>query len=581
MTRTGWRTAAASLATAIALLLGATAFADQVTLSDGRVLEGRIVLENDREVKLELSRGGAITVPRKDVRSIERGKSNLDRLEERLGALHPGRPEAYVEAGAWCLGEMKREDLGVRLVATGMALDSRCIVRGGIVLGDYFLQTRRDRSRAAYWYVRALLAAPHDPECNRRFDSVKDATDQVLVADDRLLLDGLQAYRRGDWSEAATALGAGRRSAHRARVEERLNQRVDALTAYARSRVACRGCQGSRSIPCSPCRGVGSLPCPACFGTGNVERTSPGGTGSAPCAACHGTGKTPCPRCRPANPPERDPRATPTPPAGQVPCPTCKGRTAAAGFGAAPVQPAAVDAAVSYLQQRVGSGAHSLHEQGNTRMLFVGGAVPLDGAEEFAATPLWLGDRWGPADAAAVPDPKAQEQERAAAEWTDALRGRAEPLQPSGGAAESFLERLRGTFGAGTVSGAVAQSVRVTEFGTLLPDPGAGTVGAHAAFDPATGLLRPILVQWSRTYSTTRVTLADAGAEGIAVPRRLEFEQAMRTPGAVVRIYYSVVDAREEVLPEVERDICIYQLTVKCLLLDVLDADGRILLSAR
>lgn len=91
------------------LLLPAIAEADRITLKNGRVVDGRIV-EDGETVTIEIGAGGRITLPKRDIASVERAPTAREALAEKEAALAPGSGEALIRLAAWCDGEGLRAE---------------------------------------------------------------------------------------------------------------------------------------------------------------------------------------------------------------------------------------------------------------------------------------------------------------------------------------------------------------------------------------------------------------------------------------------------------------------------------------
>jgi hypothetical protein len=93
----------------VVILFCMTACADKVTLKDGRTLDGRITLQTDKEISIEISRGDmkvTLHYPREEVTRIEYGSSPAEALsreyEEALAATDAGSADAWCRLGEWC-----------------------------------------------------------------------------------------------------------------------------------------------------------------------------------------------------------------------------------------------------------------------------------------------------------------------------------------------------------------------------------------------------------------------------------------------------------------------------------------------
>ncbi len=567
-----------------ALLLAAAlpARADRLKLKDGRTVEGRIVSEDDKEVKLELAQGSALIFPREHIVEIIREKSSVERLEEKLRALRPARPSDYLETGKWCLSpEIKRDDLGIRLLSTAMALDPGLTVPARLALGDWYLNQKRDRVRAAQQFVRALAADPRNPECRALFEKSKVSGDELRRADDGRLLEALGAARKGDWAGFAEILPSARSSSLRAKAEELLAMRLDELEAYARSRVPCKSCKGALKVACSDCKGTGYRTCKSCGGTGYKKRTSSKGTENVKCSECAASGRFLCTRC--------DARVTPLPngtqtfTGGRITCPLCKGGKSPTTARAPSAS--AVESAWQYLERAV-NGKPSVADHAETRMIRVGAAPPVEGAEELLANPVWLGDRWGPADDAEPastrePEPPVTTETPESAALAK-FRAAAKELNPGeADAPGAFLDAIRRAFGTGVPQGAAAEQVWTTDF-PLRPAPGdTASSGPWIVLDAAAGTAHLGLAQASEEFVTRRAALAGTGGPAVPLPRMAEWAAEAQLPSRRVRVYYKVTDAQEDLEPGSGRDVSVHRLTITALMVDVMDAAGGVVKSAR
>ena len=93
---------------AAVLLLAAPAAADEVRLTDGRLLEGKVIEETATEVKLRLRFGGDMTVARSQVKSIEKKDLPEEDVAKKRSALDPKDAE-----GRWKLA-LEAKQRGVK-----------------------------------------------------------------------------------------------------------------------------------------------------------------------------------------------------------------------------------------------------------------------------------------------------------------------------------------------------------------------------------------------------------------------------------------------------------------------------------
>jgi hypothetical protein len=90
-----------SAAVVFGLILSATVAADVITLTDGRVWEGKITAETPLKVTIQTV-GGPVDVPRDTIRSIERKPTSRELYEQKLEKLDKTSPNAHYLVGLWC-----------------------------------------------------------------------------------------------------------------------------------------------------------------------------------------------------------------------------------------------------------------------------------------------------------------------------------------------------------------------------------------------------------------------------------------------------------------------------------------------
>jgi len=95
-------------ACAILAFLALPAFADRITLKDGRAYEGKLVRESATEITLAvvvLGKTVEMTVPLDQVEKFERTSSLLDQYEAKASRVDRKDPDALVALAAWCRGQ--------------------------------------------------------------------------------------------------------------------------------------------------------------------------------------------------------------------------------------------------------------------------------------------------------------------------------------------------------------------------------------------------------------------------------------------------------------------------------------------
>ncbi|NUN50304.1 MAG: hypothetical protein HUU15_15945 [Candidatus Brocadiae bacterium] len=93
----------------LALAFAAPALADTVICKDGRKIEGRILEDTEHGVKLEV-RHGSVTIPRHQIRSVERGATSEEVYRERSARIAPGDVKAMLDLARWCDEQKLRKE---------------------------------------------------------------------------------------------------------------------------------------------------------------------------------------------------------------------------------------------------------------------------------------------------------------------------------------------------------------------------------------------------------------------------------------------------------------------------------------
>jgi len=107
---------------ALVLLCASTfASADVVTLKDGRVLEGKILEDDGKTVKIKLKKG-TMTLDHKDVDSIVKKATPEEEYQERLAKLDTKSASAQMELGLWA-GEKELEEQAILHLIAAYGID--------------------------------------------------------------------------------------------------------------------------------------------------------------------------------------------------------------------------------------------------------------------------------------------------------------------------------------------------------------------------------------------------------------------------------------------------------------------------
>jgi hypothetical protein len=138
------------------LALSTRPFADVITLKDGRVLEGEIVQDDDKGLKIKL-KGGALSIDRKDVASIQRKSTPAQEYKERLAKLNVTSAGAQAELGVWA-GSQGLDAEAVQHCLEAWKLDPTLKAASDeLERQDYHLESGAWKSPDAYYPVRGYL----------------------------------------------------------------------------------------------------------------------------------------------------------------------------------------------------------------------------------------------------------------------------------------------------------------------------------------------------------------------------------------------------------------------------------------
>ncbi|MCC6737419.1 MAG: hypothetical protein IT452_00110 [Planctomycetia bacterium] len=128
------------LAVALAVLLSPLlAFADRIFLKDGRVIEGEILSQTDKEVKISIGKhGAALTFDLKQVEKIDRTAASPEQLYDgRLLLCDRKNPDALVTLADWCAKNGLTEKAALHYVEALGLLPDHARARGRLTEMGY------------------------------------------------------------------------------------------------------------------------------------------------------------------------------------------------------------------------------------------------------------------------------------------------------------------------------------------------------------------------------------------------------------------------------------------------------------
>ncbi len=287
----------------IVLACSLQAFADKVTLKDGKVYEGVVIEQTDLVVKIRTAKA-VFTLPMDRVASVEKSESLLAERDKRYAALDAATGEAYLEAARWISGpgrEYYDEPMFRRLCEIATFLDPRQGYDAQSLLAAHFVELKDSRAAALAW-KRALLARPGDPDALRALEplaldltrAARDNVREFSTVLDLIMCDLLE--------EAAPRLLKVDSRSLPDHTLKPLGMSFEKFHADIVSRVPCKSCRGARKLICPDCDGKGELFCKKCVGRGRkpewLERADADEHfADAACPACYGVGTTSCVKC--------------------------------------------------------------------------------------------------------------------------------------------------------------------------------------------------------------------------------------------------------------------------------------------
>lgn len=287
----------------IALACSLQAFADKVTLKDGKVYEGVVIEQTDKVVKIRTA-NAVFTLPMDRVASVEKSESLLGERDRRFAALDAATGSAYLETARWLAGpgrEFYDEKMFRRLCEIATFLDPRQGYDAQSLLANHLVELKETRAAALAW-KRALLARPGDPDAVRALEplvaeitrAAKDDVREFSAVLDLILCDILE--------EAAPRLATVDARSLPEHTLKPLGMPFEKFRADILSRVPCKSCRGARKLICPDCEGKGELVCRKCVGKGRkpewLERGDAGDHfAESACPACFGVGSFSCVKC--------------------------------------------------------------------------------------------------------------------------------------------------------------------------------------------------------------------------------------------------------------------------------------------
>ncbi|MEE2882496.1 MAG: hypothetical protein VYD70_02115 [Planctomycetota bacterium] len=247
------------------LMLSGVSWADIVYLKDGRKLEGKILSETDKEIKIEIQFGrsrAGMTVARKDIARIERGALPDEEFRKRLEALDLADLAGHQALIEWCQqkklldqAKLVRSRLAEVALAAKKKANPEIWCRPCGALGEV------DCTGCA---GKGALEKP----CQRCGGSGGLSCRTCVLKEDGLLdcrrCGGAGTYERFDPTK-------GRK------VKTRCGD------CSGKGKVECPTCNGKRKAPCKDCKGKGGAPVP-CEECASKKKMT--------CKKCEGSGIT-------------------------------------------------------------------------------------------------------------------------------------------------------------------------------------------------------------------------------------------------------------------------------------------------
>lgn len=182
--------------------------ADIVELTDGRILEGKVIEQGD-EVRVEFD-SGAVTFPRSMVARIEKKKLPREEFAEREKTLDPQDIEGWVELARFCKEKKLKAELQ-RVLARIIEIDSdnefARTELGHVKVGEKWLPPEEYFASLGYVRHEGRWMTPEERDLREAVKSMK-AIEQRTIARARELLKRMDTTDITVWLESKEALEA-------------------------------------------------------------------------------------------------------------------------------------------------------------------------------------------------------------------------------------------------------------------------------------------------------------------------------------------------------------------------------------
>lgn len=285
--------------------------ADTIICKDGRKFEGEILKETENTVRVRTVRG-TVTLPRADIKTIERGESIFEKVRKQKAALAEDDAK-----GRWELAEFCAKG-GLRLEAVAFLQELRMMaspfyVKATLKLADLVADSN---ARGAIQLLDDLFEKTKDSQAKARSTKIKEQLDAKRR---KAYEEALTASRAKRWPQAFDGLEYAYKLSYPGLAEQGkgkitedmvLKTIIDlrrSLEQSARGRAAQASAGAGGDLSCTACKASGWGTCHTCKGQGTVTKVTPptfsprgvipGKRYKVKCGTCRGAKMARCKTC--------------------------------------------------------------------------------------------------------------------------------------------------------------------------------------------------------------------------------------------------------------------------------------------
>lgn len=247
--------------------LSITAFADVITLKDGRRLEGKILESTEDRIRIEMVLGGAsaeMWISRKDIASVEKGNTPQEEFAARLAALGKADLEAHRALIAWCREKGLSKEANLLSKRTGaVEIEARKVAHPArwcrLCAADGISDCASCQGKGEMGEVCSSCTGSGGAKC------------KTCIGKEGSLLSCRRCAGNGKYEKFDPQKG---RKVKVSCSDCRGKGKIICPTCNGKKQRACKTCSGKGQtfVPCGQCLGKKRLKCEGCSGSGLREK---------------------------------------------------------------------------------------------------------------------------------------------------------------------------------------------------------------------------------------------------------------------------------------------------------------------